>query len=182
MEPLWSPVVATGGNQRQLDGAPKPQKKAKTVAVDCHRLPAMVRRGSPVRVRKRALTKAPQTRGFRFPDSLHFIQHARVWNRFWNSQTKEAATLLPGQASHQPTATIRRRRTRQRATATSMTISQIERASSALCRSAFRSGSARRCQGRKKGRSRGSGRLASTASPRRPPEPGSSARRPSVVP
>jgi cytochrome d ubiquinol oxidase subunit II len=40
MEPLWSPVVATGGNQRQLDGAPKPQKQAKTVAVDCHRLPA----------------------------------------------------------------------------------------------------------------------------------------------
>jgi hypothetical protein len=41
----------------------------------------MVRRGSPVRVRKRAFTKAPQTRGFCFADALHFVQRARVWNR-----------------------------------------------------------------------------------------------------
>jgi hypothetical protein len=50
---------------------------------------SMVRRGSPVRVRKRALTKAPQTQGFCFLDALHFVQRARVWNRFWNSQTKK---------------------------------------------------------------------------------------------
>jgi hypothetical protein len=59
----------------------------------------MVRRGSPVRVRKRALTKAPQTRGFCFLDALHFVQRARVWNRFWNSQAKRAAILLSSQAS-----------------------------------------------------------------------------------
>src|SRR6266508_260821 len=40
MEPLWSPVVATGGNQRQIDYARKRGKQAKSVAVDCHRLPA----------------------------------------------------------------------------------------------------------------------------------------------
>jgi hypothetical protein len=37
MEPLWSPVVATGGNQRQIDRARKRPKQAKTVAVGCHR-------------------------------------------------------------------------------------------------------------------------------------------------
>ena len=39
MEPLWSPVVATGGNQRQIAAAHKPRKQAKSVATGCHRLP-----------------------------------------------------------------------------------------------------------------------------------------------
>jgi hypothetical protein len=39
MEPLWSPVVATVGNQRQIAQGPKPQKQAKSVATGCHRLP-----------------------------------------------------------------------------------------------------------------------------------------------
>src|SRR6266536_307707 len=34
-----------------------------------------------------ALTKAPQTRGFPLFAPLHFVQHAQIWNRFWNSQT-----------------------------------------------------------------------------------------------
>ncbi len=38
MEPLWSPVVATGGNQRQIDWVPNPQKQAKWVATGCHQL------------------------------------------------------------------------------------------------------------------------------------------------
>jgi hypothetical protein len=59
----------------------------------------MVRRGSPVRVRKRALIEALQTQGFCFPVVVHFLQRARVWNRFWNSQMKEAAILLSNQAS-----------------------------------------------------------------------------------
>src|SRR5438876_11357465 len=37
MEPLWSPVVATGGNQRQIGCARKRRKQAKTVAVGCDR-------------------------------------------------------------------------------------------------------------------------------------------------
>src|SRR6266516_6924565 len=37
---LWSPVVATGGNQRQIDRRLKPQKQAKSVATSCHRLRA----------------------------------------------------------------------------------------------------------------------------------------------
>src|SRR5438094_117252 len=42
MEPLWSPVVATGGNQRQVTRSQEPQKSAKTVAVSCDRLPSEV--------------------------------------------------------------------------------------------------------------------------------------------
>src|ERR671937_2817139 len=39
MEPLWSPVVGTGGNQWQIESPRKRQKQAETVAVGCHRLP-----------------------------------------------------------------------------------------------------------------------------------------------
>jgi hypothetical protein len=39
MEPLWSPVVANGGNRRQIEESRKPQKRAKTVATGCHPLP-----------------------------------------------------------------------------------------------------------------------------------------------
>jgi hypothetical protein len=39
MEPLWSPVFATGGNQRQIDPPQNREKQAKTVAVCCDRLP-----------------------------------------------------------------------------------------------------------------------------------------------
>src|SRR6266511_290336 len=39
MEPLWSPVVATVGNRRQIDGTSKSRKQAKTVASGCDRLP-----------------------------------------------------------------------------------------------------------------------------------------------
>jgi hypothetical protein len=38
MEPLWSPVVATSGNRRQIDEPRKPQNEAKSVATGCHRL------------------------------------------------------------------------------------------------------------------------------------------------
>ena len=39
MEPLWSPVVATGGNQRQIDRTRKARKQGETVATSCQRLP-----------------------------------------------------------------------------------------------------------------------------------------------
>ena len=39
MEPLWSPVVATGGNQSQIWDAREPQEQAKTVAAGCDQLP-----------------------------------------------------------------------------------------------------------------------------------------------
>jgi hypothetical protein len=65
MEPLWSPVVATCGNQRQIGSAPEPQEQAKTVAVLCDWLPKgahgkgrvdttslLLKRGSPSSLRK----------------------------------------------------------------------------------------------------------------------------------
>src|SRR6266516_5302430 len=39
MEPLWSPVVATDGNQRQIGCPWKRRNQAKSVATGCHRLP-----------------------------------------------------------------------------------------------------------------------------------------------
>ncbi len=39
MEPLWSPVVATGGNQPQTYRARRRRKQAKSVATVCHQLP-----------------------------------------------------------------------------------------------------------------------------------------------
>jgi hypothetical protein len=39
MEPLWSPVVATGGNRSQIATPHRRQKHAKTVAVGCDQLP-----------------------------------------------------------------------------------------------------------------------------------------------
>src|SRR5438876_1448915 len=39
MEPLWSPVVATGGRRSQIEQARGPPKQAKTVAVGCDQLP-----------------------------------------------------------------------------------------------------------------------------------------------
>src|SRR5829696_9815782 len=39
MEPLWSPVVATGRNRRQMPHPRKRRKQAKTVAMRCDRLP-----------------------------------------------------------------------------------------------------------------------------------------------
>jgi hypothetical protein len=40
MEPLWSPVDATGGNQQQIEVAPKPRKQARSVATGCDQLRA----------------------------------------------------------------------------------------------------------------------------------------------
>jgi hypothetical protein len=55
------PVVATGGNRSQIELTDNQLRRAKTVAVGCDRLPETFHgkegRGSPVRVRKRALKK-----------------------------------------------------------------------------------------------------------------------------
>ena len=56
MERLWSLAGATSGNRWQIGAARKPRNKPKplpSVAAGCHRA-WMVRRGSPVRVRRRA--------------------------------------------------------------------------------------------------------------------------------
>jgi hypothetical protein len=55
MEPLWSPVVATGGNRSQIAQPPERRKQAETVAVGCERLrPGPHGKEGTVRVRQRA--------------------------------------------------------------------------------------------------------------------------------
>src|SRR5215218_7458722 len=67
MEPLWSPAVATGSNRWQMGRRPERLRQAQTIAVGCDRLPRlfMVRRGSTVRVRQRALQKPRKSLSFR---------------------------------------------------------------------------------------------------------------------
>src|SRR5919108_2936934 len=66
MEPLWSPLVATGGKRWQIAQPRKRRNYAKTVAMGCDRLrkAAHGKEGSTVRVRQRACTKALQSGAF----------------------------------------------------------------------------------------------------------------------
>jgi hypothetical protein len=77
---LWSPVVATGGNHRQIDRTRKPRRQAKSVAN------GMVRRGSPVRVRKRALQKRRISALFRSEVTCRRSSVQWVWSRLWSFQ------------------------------------------------------------------------------------------------
>src|SRR6266566_2448803 len=94
MEPLWSPVVATGRNRSQIARAEKPGKQAKTVAVGCDRLPIgrMVRRGSPVRVRKGS-AKAP-TAGNVYPRNVVVAGRRRRVNLSPKSGSNAASSLI----------------------------------------------------------------------------------------
>src|SRR5438105_1581594 len=59
----------------------------------------MVRRGRRFES-VRGLSQEARKRGaFDFPASLHFVQRAQVWNRFWNNQAKDGGILLSRQAS-----------------------------------------------------------------------------------
>src|SRR5438093_339598 len=80
MEPLWSPGVATEGNQRQIDRPSKPQKQAKSVATGCHRSRREVHgtEGVDGSSPSEGSAKAPHTGLFfsdRFADS-------GTWNRY----------------------------------------------------------------------------------------------------
>ncbi len=75
MEPLWSPVVATRGNQGQIDSAQKPRKQAKTVAVGCDQLPreAHGKEGVDGSSPSEGSAKAPQSEAFFFQLYLHYF-------------------------------------------------------------------------------------------------------------
>src|SRR5437773_2328716 len=80
---LWSPVVAIGGNHRQSDQGRKPQKQAKPlrpVAAGCMRS-SMVRRGSPVRVRKRASICEWVCLASEAPTGASFMSAGKMWGR-----------------------------------------------------------------------------------------------------
>ncbi len=80
MEPLWSPVVATGGNQRQIDRAQEWRKQAKSVATGCHRLPETFhgKEGVDGSSPSEGSAKVPHNGAF-FSDRL---AGSRTWGRY----------------------------------------------------------------------------------------------------
>jgi hypothetical protein len=101
MEPLWSPVVATGGNQRQTaergSGGNKP-KPLPLAATACLRR-SMVRRGSTVRVRQRALAKALQAQAFALLLRCTWSNVLKYGTGFGTARRKRGSILLPIEAS-----------------------------------------------------------------------------------
>jgi hypothetical protein len=89
--PWLQPVAISGKSDRRGSRKNKP-KPLPWVATGCPQK-YMVRRASTVRVRQRALAKAPQKRGFHLLRSLESVQCARVRNTFWNTQTIKGAIL-----------------------------------------------------------------------------------------
>jgi predicted dithiol-disulfide oxidoreductase (DUF899 family) len=75
----WLQPVAISGKSTERGSAENKPKPLPWAATSCLRR-SMVRRGSTVRVRQRAPTKAPQTRGFHFLARLHLAQRDQVWN------------------------------------------------------------------------------------------------------
>src|SRR5262249_46055676 len=66
ISPLWSPVVATGGNRSQIAQPREPWKQAETVAVGCDRLRrrAHGKEGVSGSSPEEGFAKAPQTVAF----------------------------------------------------------------------------------------------------------------------
>ena len=81
MEPLWSPAVATSGNQWQMPRRPKPRKQAKSVATGCHCLPATFhgKEGVDGSSPSEGFTKTPQSAAFHLKLHLHGVQRDRLW-------------------------------------------------------------------------------------------------------
>src|SRR6266487_4306609 len=93
MEPLWSPVVATRGNQRQIDRPPIPQKQAEAVATGCHRLPEKFhgKEGVDGSSPSEGSAKAPEIRCFLFPRDLHDLQCAAGMEPFMERSGRKGA-------------------------------------------------------------------------------------------
>src|SRR5438552_1702446 len=91
MEPLWSPVVATHGNQRQIDGPPKPQKGAKSVASGCHQLRETFhgKEGVDGSSPSEGSAKAPHVGAFSFRPTCSLSNVQRVWSRLWSFRVRE---------------------------------------------------------------------------------------------
>src|SRR6266516_4941085 len=96
MEPLWSPVVATGGNPSQIGWPQKPQKQAKTVAADCDRLPfgAHGKEGVDGSSPSEGSAKAPQIGAFCLTGTCTFSSVRWVWSPSWSPQVHDARSKL----------------------------------------------------------------------------------------
>src|SRR5919198_4725040 len=90
MEPLWSPVVATGGNRSQITEPQKRQKQAKTVAVGCHRLPrgSHGKEGVDGSSPSEGSAKVPQSGASCFWRSCKTFRVRWVWSPLWSPQVQ----------------------------------------------------------------------------------------------
>ncbi len=92
MEPLWSPVVATGRNRSQMLSLVMPVRQAKTVAVGCDHLPIDVdgKEGVDGSSPSKGSAKAPEIGAFSFASTCKFSNVAQVWSPLWSLQVEEA--------------------------------------------------------------------------------------------
>jgi hypothetical protein len=92
MEPLWSPVVATGGNQRQIDCVRKRLKQARTAAVGCDRLRRGVhgKEGVDGSSPSEGSAKTPHVGAFAFRSTCRVSTVRWVWSRLWSFQVQNA--------------------------------------------------------------------------------------------
>jgi hypothetical protein len=93
VEPLWSPVVATGGNQWRIANGAKPLKQAKTVAVGCDQLPeaAHGKEGVDGSSPSEGSAKVQQIRDFSFRLVCATANVRQVWSRLWSFQLYNAS-------------------------------------------------------------------------------------------
>src|SRR5919204_3400667 len=99
MEPLWSPVVATGGNRSQSAHRRRPQNQAKTVAVGCHRLPfgAHGKEGVDGSSPSEGSAKAVQSAAFSLTHVCTVSSMRWVWSRLWSFQVRAILHVGPRQ-------------------------------------------------------------------------------------
>src|SRR5258707_2321194 len=92
MEPLWSPVVATGGNRSQIGCAQRGRKQAKPVAVGCHRLRfgAHGKEGVDGSSPSEGSAKEPHVGALPIRLTCSFSHVRWVWSRLWSFQVQNA--------------------------------------------------------------------------------------------
>src|SRR5262249_27571044 len=90
LERSWKNAGAKDGKRFKLR-RPESRMGTETFAARCHRLSArrMVRRGSTVRVRQRALQK-PRTWAFHFGSICRLSNVEQVWSPLWSLQVEDA--------------------------------------------------------------------------------------------
>jgi hypothetical protein len=91
MEPLLEPVVASGGNRRQIGSAQTRPKQAKTFAVGRDQLPATFhgKEGVDGSSPSEGSGKAPEIGAFPLGSTCSVINVPKVWSRLWSLQGSE---------------------------------------------------------------------------------------------
>jgi hypothetical protein len=96
MEPLWSPVVATGGNRSQMISVDKPRKQAKTVAVGCNQLPkaAHGKEGVSGSSPEEGSARVPQKQDLFVQKGCSSVNVLQVWSLYGAFRSETGAESL----------------------------------------------------------------------------------------